>query len=375
MNATNRRLSSIDVVLGLVMIIMVLDHVRDLFHVHSLDQDPTNMTTTTPALFFTRWITHFCAPIFVFLAGTSAAFSLQRSSDKKAASRFLIKRGLWLLLLEITVVNFGIWFDIRFSVLLFQVIGAIGLGLFVVGLLSRVNSRVLGYVGLVIIALYGFLPPNVPLFSVTVIPSAVTTLVVGYPPIPWIAILLVGYGAAQWMWKEEGRSKRLLFTGLICLFLFVALRWLNIYGDPAPWQPQKDTIYSFMSFLNVSKYPPSLLFVLMTLGMMFLLLSFVERSNGFVAKVLAVYGRVPLFFYLIHWYLIHLLLFVVLYEQGFRWPDLVFGTRFGRPMALSGFELPDVYIVWISVVCVLYPLCARYGRYKFGEAKPWTRFV
>lgn len=375
MNATNRRLSSIDVVRGLVMIIMVLDHVRDLFHVHSLDQDPTNMLTTTPALFFTRWVTHFCAPIFVFLAGTSAAFSLQSSSDKKASSRFLIKRGLWLLLLEFTVVNFGIWFDIRFGVLLFQVIGAIGLGLLVVGLLYRVHTKIMVSVGMAIICLYGFLPPNVPLFTVTVVPSSFTTLIVGYPPIPWIAILLVGYGSAQWMWKEAGRNRRLWLTGVVCLFLFVGLRWLNVYGDIAPWQPQKDALYTFMSFLNVSKYPPSLLFCLLTLGIMFLLLSIAERSNGFIAKVLVVYGRVPLFFYLIHWYIIHLLLFLVLYEQGFRWPDLVFGTRFGRPMAVSGFELPGVYIVWFCVVGLLYPLCARYGRYKFGATRPWTRFV
>ncbi|SKB44748.1 Uncharacterized membrane protein [Parapedobacter luteus] len=371
------RIASIDIVRGLVMVIMALDHVRELIHVDSLTQDPTNLGTTTPAIFFTRWITHLCAPIFVFLAGTSAFLSAARSGDTQASRRFLISRGVWLLILEFTVVNFGIWFDIRFGVLLFQVIAAIGIGLVVLGLAIRVPAGVLGVAGLAIACLHNLLPPNVPLFSVNAIPLGTdTTLLIGYPPVPWLAIMLMGYGFGTLLQKTEDRAGLLLKLGAICLLAFTALRSVNGYGDPAPWSTQQDALFSVMSFLNVSKYPPSLQFDLLMLGIMFLLLSAAERMKGLIPRIVMVYGKVPLFYYLLHWYVIHLALFAVLFIQGFSTADFLFGFRFGRPEAPSGLPLAGVYLVWMGVVCVMYPLCRWYSRYKEEHRQNlWLRYI
>lgn len=371
------RIASVDVVRGLVMVIMALDHVRELIHVDSLTRDPTDLATTTPAVFFTRWITHLCAPIFVFLAGTSAYLSAARSGDTPAHRRFLVSRGVWLLVLEFSVVNFGIWFDIRFSVLLFQVIAAIGIGLIVLGIATRIPARALGLAGLTIACLHNLLPPNLPLFSVNAIPLGEgTTLLMGYPPVPWLAIMLMGYGFGTFVLQTENRAGLLLKLGAMCLLAFASLRFTNTYGDPSPWSMQKDALFTVMSFLNVSKYPPSLQFDLLMLGIMFLLLSMTERSKGPISRILMIYGKVPLFYYLLHWYVIHLTLFAVLFIQGFSTADFVFGFRFGRPEAPSGLPLAGVYAVWIGVVCLMYPICRWYSRYKEkNRENAWLRYV
>lgn len=377
--ATSRfsRIGPIDTVRGLVMVIMALDHVRDLMHVNSLTQDPTDLATTTPMLFFTRWITHLCAPTFVFLAGTSAYLSNSKNQDNKTNRRFFILRGLWLLLLEFTVVNFGIWFDVHFSVLLFQVIAAIGLGFIALGLAINLPAVALGVAGLAIACLHNLLPPNVPLFAVGTIPLGQgTTLVVGYPPLPWIAIMLLGYGFGSYLTAVEDRKKLFLKTGVICFVAFVVLRVINVYGDPTPWGSQKNTILNVLSFLNVSKYPPSLLYCLLTLGIMFLLLYLAEKLAGSIPRLLAVYGQVPLFYYLLHWYVVHLTLFAVLFIQGFNTHDFVFGFRFGRPEAVSGLSLGGIYLVWAGVVCALYPVCLWYSHYKqANRSRRWVSYL
>lgn len=384
------RVRSIDFVRGLVMVIMALDHIRDLFHIDSLSFDPTDLSATSPLLFFTRWITHLCAPTFVFLSGVSAYLSAKRENDPVKSSRFLISRGLWLIVLEFTLVNFGIWFDIHFQVFLSQVIAAIGCGFVILGLMHRVPSNVVGLTGLLIICLYPLFSmlqldnfPVLktilnPLFMPGAIPlTAKTTLIMGYPPLPWIAIILAGYGLGKYMTRTPQKRKRLFCTlGIAALSLFIILRLINGYGNPLPWAIQKDQLFTFLSFINVTKYPPSPLYDLLMLGIMFLLLTFAETKDSRFLRAIEIYGKVPLFFYLIHWYLIHMLLLLLLYAQGFHLADFRFGFRFGRPEQSSGLALWAVYLTWLSVVLLLYPLCRWYGRYKFShKEKTWLKYL
>lgn len=363
------------------MVIMALDHVRDLLHTTAQTLDPTNLLTTTAPLFLTRWITHFCAPIFVFLAGTSAYLSVQRGADRA----FFIKRGLWLVLLEFTVITFGIWWDIHFNVFLFQVIAAIGLSFVVLGLLYRVPSKTLGIIGWSIVVLYGALsrlPISTPLvgmlYSVTALPlSATKTLVIGYPLLPWLGIMLIGYGTGS-LFEYSSQERKTLFWkwGVVLLSLFVVIQLAHNSLFPNQLAAQKDALFKVLYFLNVSKYPPSLLYVLLTLGGMFLLLSLAEWGENAVSRFLITYGKVPMFYYLIHWYIIHSLMFVVLFTQGFGVQDFEFGFGFGRPKATNGLPLWGIYGVWIGVVLVLYPLCKWYGNYKKSHPeKAWLRYL
>lgn len=385
-----KRIYSIDFTRGLVMIIMALDHVRDLIHVDSIAESPTNLSTTTPILFFTRWITHLCAPIFVFLAGTSAFLSFQKERNIVETRKFLMKRGIWLLLLEFTVVNFGMFFDAGFHLFIFEVIGAFGVGFIVLSLLLPLSATLIGITGLVIIFAHGLFPllPLQPgtfatavgsLFSLNLIPlSEHRNLLIAYPPIPWLGIMLAGYGAGQFFRLAE-QQRRMVFLkiGAGAVSLFLLLRAVNVYGDPSPWTTQKDSIYTFLSFLNVSKYPPSLLFCLITLGIMFLILFLAENANNRLANFVGVYGKVPLFYFIVHFYLIHLALLVVLGAQGFSWSELDFASgTFGRPKDVaSGLPVGAVHAIWIAVVLVLYFPCRWYWRYKASHSSRWLRYL
>jgi uncharacterized membrane protein len=385
-----KRISSIDITRGIVMIIMALDHTRDLIHVSSITQSPTNLATTTPALFFTRWITHLCAPIFVFLSGTSAYLSYCSKHNLQDSRRFLLSRGLWLIVVEFTLVNFGVWFDIHFSVWLFDVIATIGVGFIILSFLLNASVRTIAIIGLIIIfchnliPLIPFAPGSViktvlaPLFAPTAFSITPTkTFVMGYPPIPWLGIMLTGFAAGKWFALPDLRRKAIfLQTGLIAVAAFVILRYINIYGDPVSWANQKNGIYTFLSFINVTKYPPSLLFCLLMLSIMFLMLSVVEGVKNRFTRIATVYGKVPLFYFLIHWYIIHPIMFVIVFLQGYSNADLLFGFNFGRPKEKSGVELWGVYLIWIAVVIVLYPLCKWYGNYKERhKEKKWLRFL
>lgn len=386
-----KRESSIDIVRGIVMIIMALDHVRDLMHVDSLIQQPTDLATTTPLLFFTRWITHLCAPTFVFLAGTSVYLSLKSKNNFTASRQHLIKRGLWLILLEFTVVNFGMFFDIGFHTLIFEVIATIGFGFIVLGLLLKAPSKQLGILGLLIIFCHNLFPLIpfaegsvfktilTPFFGLTAVPLfAGKVFVVGYPPIPWLGIMLVGFATGKFFeWEEEKRNKLFVRIGLSALILFIAIRFVNVYGDPALWASQKDSVFTFLSFMNVSKYPPSLLFCLATLGISFLLLAVAAKFNDRVKNVTLVYGKVPLFYFVVHFYLIHLLTLAMLFFQGFSWSEFEFaGGTFGRPKDTeSGLSLWTIYVIWVSVVVILYKPCAWFGAYKAKNNYWWLRYI
>jgi uncharacterized membrane protein len=383
-----QRINSIDIARGLVMIIMALDHTRDLLHTDAIIQSPTNLATTTPVLFFTRWITHLCAPSFVFLSGTSAWLSA-RKGDAGESRRWLFKRGIFLVVLELTLVNFSLWYDIHFRSIIFQVIAAIGFGFIGLGLMYKLPLKTLGVIGLSIICLHDLLL-LIPMTSNTALQLAGAwsfggglvklgnvTLILSYPVLPWFGLMLAGFACGRLFGSPiEVRKKQLRRIGLIALGLFILLRAANVYGDRAPWSVQKSPIFTFMSFMNVSKYPPSLLYTLVTLGLLFLFLSFIDGKESVFTRIATVYGKVPMFYYLIHWNLIHLLMLAMVFLQGFHADQLVFGTfQFGRPPN-SGISLPWVYLVWLCVVAALYPMCIWYGRYKsLHPEKRWLRYL
>jgi len=372
------------------MIIMALDHVRDLMHVDSITQSPTDLATTSPLLFFTRWVTHLCAPIFVFLAGTSVYLSLQNNNNFADKRALLIKRGFWLIFVEFTIVNFGLFFDIGFHSILFEVIAAIGFGFIILGFLLKIQSKTLGIIGLIIIFCHNLLPliPFAensilktilsPFFAPIVIPFSGRAFIMGYPPIPWLGIMLVGFATGEFFKLETEKRKQLFIKiGLNSLVLFLLIRFVNIYGDPALWTSQKDAIFTFLSFMNITKYPPSLLFCLATLGILFLLLAFAEAFQNRIKKVTMVYGKVPLFYFVIHFYIIHILTLFMLFAQGFEWSQFEFATgTFGRPKGTdSGLPLWSIYLVWIFVVVILYKPCQWFGKYKAENEHWWLKYI
>jgi len=391
-----KRLPSIDIVRGLVMVIMALDHVRDFLHVHA-GQSPTDLATTTPFLFLTRWITHLCAPTFVFLAGTSAWLYLHTPGAQPAATHailrtrrhFLLRRGIVLLVIEFTLVNFAMSFDIHFRLFLFEVIAAIGAGMILLSLLAGLPPKIiLAIAGLLILGhdaiafipmpagkLLGFIGSL--LFGPGAFPLCGGRLfVIAYPILPWLGIMLTGYCTGCIF--NRPAPKRIIFltkTGLAALVLFTALRFGQWYGEPVHWSVQKNGVYTFLSFMNVSKYPPSLLFTLVTLGIMMVILAIAEKAPSW-SRILLVYGRVPLFYFVIHLYLIHIILVTIVVLQGHPLSQLDFSPfKFGRP-AEAGTGLGGVYLIWIAVVIALYPLCRWYGRYKAGhKEKTWLKYL
>lgn len=387
-----KRISSIDFTRGLVMIIMALDHVRDFIHEDAITQSPTDLSTTTPILFYTRWITYLCAPTFVFLAGTSAYITFKKENNIAQSKKFLLKRGLWLILLEFTLVSFGLYFDFGFHNFLFEVIAAIGFGFIMLALLLKSSLKTITIIGLLIIFGHNLLPlipfseGSVvrailsPFFGVVGFPlSPQTTLVIAYPPIPWLGIMLVGFASGK-LFELPAAERKSIFLkiGVSALLLFTVVRFINVYGDPSLWSVQKDVAYTFLSFINITKYPPSLLFCLITLGIMFLILAFAEQLQNRLMHILTVYGRVPLFYFLLHFYLIHLTMLAIMFLQGFRFADLSFASgTFGRPLNVqSGLPLWAVYIIWIAVVVVLYKPCLWFGKYKAAhKEKNWLKYL
>lgn len=374
-----KRINNIDFVRGLVMVIMALDHVRDFMHTTSMSQDPTNLQTTTTVLFLTRWVTHLCAPTFVFLSGVSAYISLKRHDNISESRTFLFNRGIWLIILEFTIINFALWYDIHFHLLIMEVISTIGFSFIVLSFLLKIPSRIIGITGLLILFFHNLLPgmsysgnPILSyLASVLFHPNLIRvtpnfTFYVAYPLIPWLGILLTGFASGQFFeLRAEKRKKIFLQIGFAALLLFCLIRFINIYGDPSKWSVQRTTLFTFLSFINTTKYPPSLLFVLLFLGITFLILFISDEVKNRFTDIFSVYGKVPLFYFIIHLFLIHSLMFVMLFVQGVDLEELRFGVfNNGRPVTGSGIGLSSIYLIWFGVVVILYPLCRWYGIYK-----------
>jgi uncharacterized membrane protein len=377
-----KRIRSIDITRGIVMVIMALDHVREFFHKTAGTSDPTNLKEATVLLFFTRWITHICAPAFVFLAGISAFLSVERNADKRNARLFLLKRGIWLVILEFTVINFALWFDIRFSLFLLEVIGAIGFSFIILSLLTSLKSSTIGMAGIVIITIHGLaalipVSQNLPLrLSQTIfLQPAMIKLPAdrifysSYPVIPWLGIMMAGYGLGPVFLKpDQERRRKLLISAIISFSVFLVIRFINVYSDPSPWSVQRSPLFTLLSFVNVTKYPPSLAFTTLFLFMALMVLYLSELWQGKFACILAIYGRVPLFYFVVHLYIIHGGMLVMLLLQGFNFSDLQFGLfKIGFPSHGGGICLAGVYIVWILVTVLLYPASKRYGLIKTKE--------
>jgi uncharacterized membrane protein len=382
------RIESIDLLRGLVMIIMALDHVRDYFHADAFLFDPTDMTKTSVPLFFTRWITHFCAPVFIFLAGTSAHMVGARKG-KKELSMFLIKRGLWLVLLELTIINFAWFFNVQFSLVTLFVIWALGIGMIVLAGVIHLPFKAIFGIGALMVLAHNMLDNvHVPGEGIdSILWSAVHEfdgfqitdsifLFIGYPLIPWVGVMMLGYCFGIFYdpsYPAASRKKIILRLGVGALVLFVVLRLINSYGDPRPWEIQPNPVFTFLSFINVTKYPPSLFYLLITLGPALVLLAVSENYTGALSQRIKVLGRVPMFYYLLHLYLIHLLAMAAAVITGYEPSDMVFNTWVTNSPALKGygFSLGVVYVVWIGVVVTLYPLCEWYDRYKIAQRSKW----
>jgi uncharacterized membrane protein len=381
------RIESIDLLRGVVMVIMALDHVRDYFHADAFLYNPLDLEKTNVALFFTRWITHFCAPVFVFLAGTSA-FLVGSRKGKGELSAFLFKRGVWLLVLELTIINFAWFFNVQFSLITLTVIWALGMGMIVLAGAIYLPFRAILALGLLLVAGHNVLDPvHVEGGGGTAIVWSMLHefsgfqlghffLFIGYPILPWTGIMLLGYCLGRLYlpsYEAPARRQTLVRLGWALIVLFIVIRAVNIYGDPVHWSVQEDPVYTLLSFINVTKYPPSLLYILVTLGPAMLFLAAAEKFAGKLSQYLVALGRVPMFYYILHLYLIHILALIAALATGYQFSDMTFTTWITDSPNLKGygFNLGIVYVVWIGVVLSLYPLCLWYDRYKTQHREKW----
>lgn len=378
------RLESVDLVRGLAMVLMALDHTRDFLHTSGPLGDPEQLAEPGLALFLTRWVTHFCAPAFVFLAGTGAFLSRSRGMTARQLSRFLVTRGVWLVVLELTLVKFGWTFSFTTPFNTLQVIWVLGVSMIALAALIHLPLGAVLAIGLAVIVGHNALDGvtvqgawanlwrtlHVPgRLDLGWPPAAGPQFFIRYPLLPWPGVMAVGYCFGALLGREAAARRRVLLVlggGLIAAF--VLLRLANVYGDPGPWAVQPTAAATLIAFLNTQKYPASLLFLLMTLGPVIVLIGLVGTVRGPVARGLVTFGRVPMFFYLVHLPLIHALVYpAALLKYG---PEILQRASQSNPPPDWGFGLPTVYGVWIAVVLALYPLCRWYAGVK-GRGRGW----
>jgi uncharacterized membrane protein len=385
------RIESVDLLRGLIMVLMALDHVRDFFtNVH---YDPLDLDKTNAALFFTRWITHFCAPVFIFLAGTGACLSKTRGKTKGELAWFLFTRGLWLALLEITYVRCLGWeFNFDFHHISAAILWAIGWSMVALAGLVFLPTWGVAAFGLSLIVLHNAFDAIRPeswgslgwLWTIlhqggAFDPAPGYTFLAAYPLVPWIGVMAAGYAFGSILLKEPvARRKWMLGTGVTLTASFVLLRWTNLYGNPHPWTAQNTFLFTLFSFIDCHKYPPSLLYLLMTLGPALVLLSFFDQRTPRLLRPLLVFGRVPLFYYLLHLPLIHALA-VLTARLRYGRADWLFHSPFANQSADipadNGFGLPVIYGIWLGVVLMLYPACRWFAELKRRRREPWLSYL
>ncbi|HEU4723646.1 MAG TPA: heparan-alpha-glucosaminide N-acetyltransferase domain-containing protein [Gemmatimonadaceae bacterium] len=396
-----QRVDSIDLLRGLVMVIMMLDHTRDYFSAEQFLFDPTNLDRTSIALFLTRWITHFCAPVFFFLAGTGAYLRRARGATPRELSWFLVSRGVWLIVLELTIIRALITFDVLpRGTYIGQTIWALGWSMIVLAGLVHLPLRVTGAIGVVMVLLHNAFDgiqvpacaPGQPpcgagdlLLHVLHVPGPVLLGANGpvflalYPLIPWIGVMAAGYAFGRlYTMDAEARRRMLLRLGGAIVVLFVVLRATNLYGDASKWSAQpRGVAFTMLSFLNLSKYPPSLLYLCMTLGPAILLLAVLERERrGRLGMALVHFGRVPLLFYVLQWIFAHGVAFAAFAATGKPTEALfIFHNNPPEVLARAGFPLPIVYVFWIVGVLALYPICKRYAEVKRRRNDWWLGYL
>jgi uncharacterized membrane protein len=378
MTTISRRVSSVDIVRGAVMVFMALDHVRD--YVTNLRYRPEDLSKASVALFATRWVTHFCAPAFSLLAGVGIGLYMRRGRSAAETSRFLVTRGLWLLFLELVVTPVGWYFGFRLIPAFALVLWALGWSMIVMAAAIHLPKKITAALALVMIAGHNLLdgiPPS-PIWNLLHVPGFAIPgkLFIGYPLIPWVAVMALGYVLADLYEWEPGRRRRFLIrAGAFATAAFVVIRYMNGYGNPFPWSPQRTPALTVASFLNVMKYPPSLDFLLMTLGPVFIALALVEGVRNRVTEWLSVYGRVPLFYYVVHIFVAHAVAVSIALVQGGELRRIPVVSNPELIPAWYGVSLPGVYLAWGFVVAVMYVPCRWYAGLKARRNDWWLRYT
>lgn len=385
-STTSGRLTSIDALRGLVIVLMAVDHTRDYFS--NAQFAPEDLSHGDSLLFLTRWITHFCAPIFILLAGVSAGLMSERKSTADL-SKFLATRGLWLVFAEITFISFGWQFSIgpNFFITL-QVIWIIGLSMLVMAALVWLPFwAILTFGGVIVLGHnildYGLFPeasfvqPK-PFWHVLHNPGFTTDLgipaIMAYPVLPWVALMPLGFSLARlFTLPSEERADLFLKIGIATIVAFLILRMINGYGSPNQWESKGNLLFTAWSFINTQKYPPSLVFLLMTLGPAMLFLAFADRWHSKVKEVLITFGRVPFFFYILHIYLIHALALVAAELQTGDWRIWLVG--FWQRPSDYGFELWVTWVMWAVVLALLYPACRWFAGLKARRKDWWLSYL
>jgi uncharacterized membrane protein len=389
------RLDAIDLLRGVVIVLMALDHVKG--NIARLPFEPLDLTQTAPAYFLTRWVTHFCAPVFVFLAGTGAFLYGARGRSKRELAWFLLSRGVWLIVLELTVIRFSWFLNVNYLFSFGQVIWAIGWAMIMLAGLVFLPISAVTVFGLALIAFHNLFDGVhaadwgkyrwlwcILHTGEMLEPFPNRNFLPFYPLIPWVGVLAAGYGLGPLMLLDPKRRRReLLGLGLALILLFVALRYSNFYGDkvthrpgqPGPWSMQKDWLFTAFSFVNCQKYPPSLVFLLMTLGPALVFLGLAEGEPGRLGRFFIVFGRVPLFFYLLHWFVIKGVAIGLAYLRYQR-ADWMYGTPAqGAVPPDYGYSLWVVYGVWLGVVLFLFPLCYWFAGVKRRSRAAWLSYL
>jgi uncharacterized membrane protein len=391
-SARRARIDSVDLLRGAVMVLMLLDHTRDFVHRDAPFFDATDLSRTNVVLFFTRWVTHFCAPTFVLLAGAGAAMQLARGKPKRELSRFLLTRGAWLVFLELTLVRFAVVFDLNYRAFpgMLQVIWAIGVSMMVLAALVHLPTRWVAAIGIAIVALHNLTDPlsvgpnagaGGTLWKVLHQPGFARVMgvqvLVLYPVLPWIGVFLCGYCLGHvYAWDAPRRRRLLVRLGVGMVAAFVLLRLTNLYGNPFPWSVQKNAAFTALSFINTQKYPPSLLFVLMTLGPALLLLAWAETvPRGPLGRALVTFGRVPLFFYVLQWFTAHGLALLLSLAAGKPVSHLFGMPGATPPQPGAGFSLGVAYLCWAAGVLMLYPLCRWFAGVKQRRGDWWLSYM
>jgi uncharacterized membrane protein len=390
------RIQSVDALRGAIMMLMAIDHIRDYIARSAMQFLPTDLSRTSAAIFFTRWITHFCAPVFMLTAGLGAFFWMSRGHRSKTElSGFLITRGIWLIFLEITVLRLILLSQISFfeGPILLMILWAIGLSMIALAALIYLPFRLLATLSIAIIALHNLFdgvpatrfgraaPLWIVLHRQGLLSFAGIKFRTAYPVLPWIGVMAGGYCLGTLFSRDsESRQRILVRLGLALTVACVVLRTINVYGDPARWSHQHSALFTVLSFLNTTKYPPSLDFLLMTLGPAMIALAWLERFHFSFSNPLMVFGRVPFFFYAGHLLVAHLIAiglnFLRYGRTSFLW---IAPPSMGSPSASFpsdyGFPLWTVYAVWVVVLLLLYPLCLWFARLKKRRHVWWLSYL
>jgi uncharacterized membrane protein len=382
--ARRSRIASVDIVRGAIMVLMALDHVRD--YTAHVRVRPENLAQSSAVLFATRWITHFCAPGFSLLAGVGIGLSMNRGKPAGEMSRFLIVRGIWLLFLELVVTAIGWQFGFHLIPAFALVLWALGISMIVMAALVHLPRSVVAAGSIVMIAghnLFDSVRPEswgafAPLWTILHVPGFAIPgkLFIAYPLIPWVAVMALGWALADvFRWDSDKRKRFLITTGIATTIVFIIVRGFNRYGDPFPWTHQRSAALTVASFLNVNKYPPSLDFLLMTIGPLLVALGALEHARGRVTSWISVYGKVPLFYYVVHIFVVNGLATLIAFAQSGAPRRIQAVIDPGSIPAWYGLPLAGVYVAWILVVVAMYPLCRWFARLKAERNDWWLSYL